>query len=76
MTRQQPGRYVPPRQHENSEELHEEMTPDDIVHALQHLAFSRGFGQVTLDRQVRDFLSALFESADGAGSQVRNFVDK
>ncbi len=37
-------------------ELNEDLTPADIIVALNHLRFQGGFATVRVDRQARDYL--------------------
>jgi hypothetical protein len=50
--------HCEPKLRENeAEELCEDMTVGDLVHALQHSSFSNGgVSLVSLDRPVRDYL--------------------
>jgi hypothetical protein len=53
MARQHPDHY------ETSgaiDELVGDMNREDLVYALQHLSFDKGYTRLSIDREVRDYL--------------------
>ena len=44
------------RRRQRIEELHQDMSRNDIIHALRYLNFVDGFSLIRLDHEVRDYL--------------------